>query len=111
MMITFELPDYATDLKYNKRTLMVRLGWQTAMRMHDIAILFAVLSFFVAYANGLPWRVSLGALIVLPLAVAQIWQMGRIQRGQPPQWNTLTWSALLLFGMTAYLEWMGYLFS
>lgn len=111
MMIIFSMPDYATDIKYNKRNLMVRVGWQTAMRIHDIAILFAALSFFGAYLSGLPWRVSLGTLIALPLGVAQIWQMGRIQRGQPPPWTTLTWSALLLFGLTAYLEWMGYVFS
>ena len=111
MMIIFSLPDYATDLKYDKRNLMVRVGWKTAMRMHDAAILFAALSFLVAYLSGLPWRVSLGTLIALPLGVAQIWQMGRIQRGQPPPWKTLTWSALLLFSMTAYLEWMGFVFS
>jgi 1,4-dihydroxy-2-naphthoate octaprenyltransferase len=111
MLIAFELPDYATDLKFDKRNLMVRLGWQTSMRVHDVAILFASLSFLVAYLNGLPWRVSLGTLIVLPLGIAQIWQMSRIQRGQPPHWTTLTWSAWLVFGVTAYLEWMGYLFS
>jgi 1,4-dihydroxy-2-naphthoate octaprenyltransferase len=111
MLITFELPDYATDLKFNKRNLMVRVGWQVAMRMHDIAILFAGLTFFGAYLSGLPWRVSLGTLIVLPLGLAQIWQMGQIKRGQPPRWTTLTWSALLLFGLTAYLEWMGFLLS
>lgn len=111
MMIVFSMPDYATDIKYDKRNLMVRTGWQTAMRMHDAAILFAALSFLVAYLSGLPWRVSLGTLIALPLGIAQIWQMSRIRRGQPPQWRTFTWSALLLFGMTAYLEWMGYVFS
>jgi 1,4-dihydroxy-2-naphthoate octaprenyltransferase len=111
MLITFELPDYATDLKFNKRTLMVRVGWQVAMRMHDAAILFAGLTFFGAYLSGLPWRVSLGTLIALPLGAAQIWQMGQIKRGQPPRWTILTWSALLLLGLTAYLEWMGYLLS
>jgi 1,4-dihydroxy-2-naphthoate octaprenyltransferase len=98
-------------LKFNKRTLMVRVGWQVAMRMHDAAILFAGLTFFGAYLSGLPWRVSLGTLIALPLGAAQIWQMGQIKRGQPPRWTILTWSALLLLGLTAYLEWMGYLLS
>jgi 1,4-dihydroxy-2-naphthoate octaprenyltransferase len=111
MMITFELPDYATDVKFNKRTLMVRVGWQSAMRIHDAAVIFAGLAFFGAYLSGLPWRVTLGTLIAVPLGIAQIWQMGRIKRGQPPNWTTLTWSGLLLFGMTAYLEWMGYIFS
>ncbi|TFH35071.1 MAG: prenyltransferase [Anaerolineales bacterium] len=111
MLITFTLPDYATDLKYNKRNLMVRIGWKTAMRMHDAALLFAGLSLLLAFLNGLPWRVSLGTLIVLPLGIAQIWQMARIQRGDPPPWATLTWGGLLLFGLTAYLEWVGFMLS
>jgi 1,4-dihydroxy-2-naphthoate octaprenyltransferase len=111
MIIAFELPDYASDLKFSKRTLMVRVGWQSAMRFHDYAIIFAGLAFLGAYLSGLPWRVSLGTLIALPLGIAQIWQMNRIKRGGSPNWNILAWSALLLFGLTAYLEWMGYIFS
>lgn len=111
MMIAFELPDYATDVKYEKRTLMVRVGWQTAMRMHDAAIIFAGLAFLGAYLSGLPWRVTLSTLIAVPLGIAQIWQMSRIRHGQPANWVIFTWSALLLFALTAYLEWMGYIFS
>ena len=111
MMIVLELPDYATDVKYEKQTLMVRVGWQTAMRMHDAAIVFAGLAFFAAYLSGLPWRVTLGTLIAVPLGIAQIWQMNRIKRGLAPNWRMLTLSAFLLFSLTTYLEWMGYLFS
>ncbi len=111
MMISFEIPDYASDLKYGKRTLMVRAGWQTAMRFHDAAILFAGLAFLGAYLSGFPWRVSLGTLIAVPLGIAQIWQMSRIRRGQPPNWKILTLNAMLVFGLTAYLEWMGFIFS
>lgn len=111
MMITFQLPDYASDVKYGKRTLMVRAGWQTAMRFHDGAILFAGLAFLVAYLSGFPWRVSLSTLIAVPLGIAQIWQMNRIRQGQSPNWKLLTWNGLLVFGLTAYLEWMGFVFS
>jgi 1,4-dihydroxy-2-naphthoate octaprenyltransferase len=111
MMLAFELPDYASDLKYEKRTLMVRLGWDTGMRMHDYAILFGVLSFIIAYLNGLPGRVGIGGLIVLPLALAQIWQVNRIRRGYRPNWRTFTLGALLLFGLSAYFIGLGFLLS
>lgn len=111
MMLAFELPDYASDVKYEKTTLMVRLGWQSGMRMHDYAILFGVLSFAVAYLNGLPGRVGIGALIVLPLALAQIWQMNRIRRGFPPNWRFFTLGALLLFGLSAYFITLGFILS
>lgn len=111
MMLVFELPDYATDLKYNKRTLMVRVGWDTGMRIHDYAILFGILSFIIAFVNGLPNRVALGGLIVLPLALAQIWQMNRIRNGYPPNWRVITLSSLLLFGLSAYFTALGFVLS
>jgi 1,4-dihydroxy-2-naphthoate octaprenyltransferase len=109
MIIVFELPDYATDVKYGKRNLMVRLGWSAAMRAHDVAIAFALISFAIAFSFGLPSRVSLGALIVVPLAGAQMWQLSRIRQGYPPKWTALTFSALALFAIAAYLELAGYL--
>jgi len=109
--IASEFADYASDLKRDRKTLMVRLGWETAMKLHDLAILFAILSFLTAYVLGLPDRVALGALISFPLAIAQIWQLNRIKAGLPPRWRTFTLSALALFAMTTYLELMGYSFS
>ena len=109
--IAFEFADYASDLKRDRQTLMVRLGWETAMKFHNLALLFAIISFLTAYVIGLPNRVALGALISFPLAIAQIWQLNRIKAGLPPRWRTFTLSALALFAMTTYLEMMGYIFS
>jgi len=111
MIIVFELPDYSSDLKYGKRNLMVRLGWSAAMRAHDVAIVFALISFAVAFSLGLPSRVSLSALIVLPLAAAQIWQLNRIRQGYPTKWTSLTFGALGLFVIAAYLELAGFLLT
>ncbi len=111
MIVVFELPDYAADVKHEKRTLMVRLGWSAAMRAHDVAVIFALISYAIAFSLGLPSRVGLGALIVVPLAAAQIWQLNRIRQGYPPKWTSLTFSALALFALAAYLELAGYLLS
>lgn len=109
MMLAFELPDFATDSKFGKKTLMVRIGWAAAMRLHDFAILFAIGSMVVAYSLGLPWRIALGSTIVLPLALAQLWQFSRIRNGYPPNWRMVTYTALALFAITAYLQAVGYL--
>lgn len=109
MMLAFELPDFATDSKFGKKTLMVRIGWAAAMRLHDFAILFAIGSLVVAYFLGLPWRIALGSTIVLPLALAQLWQFSRIRNGYPPNWRLITYTALALFAVTAYLQAVGYL--
>lgn len=111
MMLAFELPDYASDLKHNKRTLMIRAGWKTGMRLHDAAIALAGVSLVVAYFYGLPHRVVLGSLIALPLALAQLWQVERIRRGYPTRWLTLTFGAIGLFALTAYLIMVGFVLS
>jgi len=108
MMLAFELPDYATDLKNNKRTLMIRAGWETGMRLHDAAVVIAGISLVVTYFYGLP---VLGSLIALPLALAQIWQVERLRRGYPTRWLTFTLGALGLFALTSYLTLVGFILS
>jgi 1,4-dihydroxy-2-naphthoate octaprenyltransferase len=111
MMIVLQLPDYASDLKHDKHTLMVRLGWSTTMRLHDFAIIFAIIFLGVASFYTIPLRVALGSLIALPLALAQIWQMQRIRRGYPVRWRILTFSAVGLFSLAVYLQLIGYLYT
>jgi 1,4-dihydroxy-2-naphthoate octaprenyltransferase len=111
MIIVFELPDYPVDARYEKNNLLVRLGWQNAMRLHDLAIAFAFLSYLLAYLFGFPRRVSLGAVIVLPLALAQVWQMARLRSGFRPQWRTLTLVSLGVFALAIYMELVGFWLS
>lgn len=111
MIIAFELPDFETDARHGKNNLLVRLGWQNAMRLHDLAIVFAILCYILAYLSGFPRRVSLGAVIVLPLALAQMWQMARLRSGFRPQWRLQTFVAVGLFGLAVYMELVGFLLS
>ncbi len=111
MILAFETPDYGTDGRVGKRTLMVRLGWRPAMRLHDAALAFALAAMLFAGLNGAPQRVALGSLIALPLAAAQVWQMHRLRQGFRPQWRSLTAGGMALFALTAYLELVGYLLS
>ena len=102
MLLAFELPDYTTDLKFGKRTLMVRLGWQNGMGMHNILILSAFLVLMLARMFDYPWFATLAGLLTLPLGIFQIWQMRSIANGAKPNWNLLTIGALALFGSMAY---------
>jgi len=103
MLIAFSLPDYATDIKFDKRTLLVRMGWENGMRFHNYLILGAYLLLGLATFFGLPRFVALPAFLTLPLGVLQIWQMRRIAAGGPPNWTAVTLGALALFAATAYL--------
>ena len=103
MLIAFELPDYATDLKYEKRTLLIRLGWQNGMTLHNILIIFAFLLLLLARVFGYPRFALLAGLLSMPVGLFQIFQMRNIANGGKPNWNMLIIGAASLFVITAYL--------
>lgn len=103
MMIVFEFPDYLNDIKHDKSTLLVRIGWQRGMILHNILILSAFLFLGLAATFGLPLAIVLPAFIPIPLGLLQIWQMRRIGAGAKPNWTTMGFTAVVLFGSVAYL--------
>jgi 1,4-dihydroxy-2-naphthoate octaprenyltransferase len=103
MMIIFEFPDYLNDLKFEKNNLLVRVGWERGMVMHNLLIMTAYLLLGLAGIFGMPLAIVLPAFIPLPLGLLQIWQMRRIARGGRPNWTTMSFTALVLLGSTAYL--------
>jgi 1,4-dihydroxy-2-naphthoate octaprenyltransferase len=103
MYLAFELPDYATDIKLGRDTLMVRVGWEFGMRMHNYFILLAYLILGIALALGLPLSIGIPGLLTLPLGLFQIWYMNRIASGSKPNWNLLLFVATAVFGLTTYL--------
>lgn len=102
-MLSLEFPDYASDLKTEKRTLFVRLGWQNAIRLHHILVLSAYALFVAVLYLGLPLAIGLPPLFTLPLAALQIWYMNRIEMGIKPNWTALTLNGIAFTLAAAYL--------
>ena len=75
MMIVFEFPDYINDIKFDKFTLLVRVGWERGMILHNILILTAFFLLGLAAMFGLPLAIVMPAFIALPIGLLQIWQM------------------------------------
>lgn len=103
MMLAFEFPDYATDIRLGKRTLLVRMGWQRAVLLHNMLILFAYVTLGLAVILGLPFFIALPSLLTFPLGFLQIWQMRRIADGAKPNWTALALTGIALFTVVAYL--------
>lgn len=103
MLIALSLPDYLNDLKHEKRTFLIRLGWQGGMLVHNILILSSYLLVLAAWAFGMPTFAARAGLLSLPVGLFQIWQMRRIADGAPVNWNALTIGAAAQFILTAYL--------
>jgi 1,4-dihydroxy-2-naphthoate octaprenyltransferase len=103
MMVVFEFPDYAADIKYEKLNLLVRIGWERSITLHNMLILCAYLLLGLAMFFGLPIHIALPALFTLPLGLLEIWQLRRIAAGGKPNWNALGLNAIVLLGSMAYL--------
>lgn len=103
MLLALELPDYASDIKQGNKTILVRIGWQRGMQIHNILILGGFVILGLAIALGLPINVVWPVLFVLPIALYQIWMMNRIAEGAKPNWNLLLLVAISSFSLTAYI--------
>ncbi len=96
------LRHYFVDSRENRHTMLVRLGWQRGMTLHNALIAFAYVALAVSLVSGLPWRLTYPGLLSLPVAVFQIWQMNSIAGGAKPRWNLLGYTAMATIGLAAY---------
>ena len=108
MLLAFELPDFANDFKYGKRTIMIRLGWEKGMLLHNILIFTSYLLLVIAAFFGLPNFIWIPVMFTFPIGLIQFWQMRRIASGAKPNWNALTIIAISLFGLITYLMTFSY---
>ena len=110
-LLALSLPNYARDLKYAHKNLMVRMGWQTGMILHNVLILSAYALLVLSLFINLPFKIALPAIITMPLGIFQIWQVNRIAVGEKPHWRRLVVTAYALPLLLAYLFtaalWMG----
>lgn len=102
-MLAVSFPDYATDLKYGKRTFLVRAGWQNTMAVHNTLILLAFVVLASLWFFDFPRSILLPAYLSLPLGISQFWQMRVIGNGGRPNWKALTLNAAGLVGSLIFL--------
>jgi 1,4-dihydroxy-2-naphthoate octaprenyltransferase len=100
--IVMDFPAFASDSKYNRTSFLTRLGWERAIPMHHIFILFAYIFFAISLSLGLSFSLIWPAFLTLPFALFQIFQLRNISLGGPTNWMLLTATALAVFGLTAY---------
>lgn len=103
MIIGLEFSTYSRDLKYGNRGLIIRMGWQNAMNLHNILIACCYLLLSIAMIFNLPTFVGIPVLFTLPLGILLIWQMKRIADGKKPNWSVLKISWMVMSFTVVYL--------
>ncbi len=100
--IVMDFPAFASDTKYERNTLLTRLGWERVVPLHHLFILLAYLFFLSLPIFGIPLSLLWPAFLTLPFALFQIYQLRNLSLGAPTNWTLLTVTALSVFGLTAY---------
>jgi 1,4-dihydroxy-2-naphthoate octaprenyltransferase len=101
--LVLDFPAFADDLKYERLTLLTRLGWQRAIPLHHGLVAAAFFLLATAPFAGLSLAVLWPAFLALPFAALQILLLRNIGLGAPPLWKPLTVTAAALFALTTYL--------
>ena len=101
--LILDFPTFVVDEKYDRLTLLRRMGWQRAVPLHHGLVLGAYILLASALLFGLAWGLIWPSFLTLPFAILQIFWLRNISNGAKPIWNLLTVNALAVFGLTAYL--------
>jgi 1,4-dihydroxy-2-naphthoate octaprenyltransferase len=97
------LYEYVDDTKNLRKTLLIRLGWQMGMNLHNFLTLFAYLLLGIALLTGLPFAIGAPGLLTLPIGIYQVFQFQRVASGAKPNWKLITLISRVSPVITTYL--------
>lgn len=101
--LVVDFPAFAEDLKYERVTLLTRLGWQCTIPLHHGLVVATFFLLAIAPITGVSFTLLWPAFLALPFAVLQILLLRGIGLGARPLWKPLTSTAATLFALTTYL--------
>ncbi|HEY9077955.1 MAG TPA: prenyltransferase [Anaerolineaceae bacterium] len=102
VLMAISVQHYAADLKYGRRSLLVRLGWQRGFNLHHILILSAYILMGVSALIGLPWNLVWPPMLSLPVALFEIYLLIQISGGAKPRWRLLNYTSLATLFLVLY---------
>jgi len=103
MILVLRLKTYPDDIRKDRKTLLVRQGWQRGVYLHNLMVLSGFLLFGVALIFGMPFRLILPVFFTLPVAGYLIWYLSSLEDGAPVRWPLITLLSLVIFFLPVYL--------
>jgi 1,4-dihydroxy-2-naphthoate octaprenyltransferase len=101
-LIALSFQTFAQDRKFNRRTLLVSVGWERAVPLHNILIAATYFIFLASILLGFSFGLLWPAFLTLPFALLQIALLRNIALGNKPAWTPLTVTAIAVHGLTIY---------
>ncbi len=101
-IIAYELSTYASDIKNLNLTLLIRIGWENGMTLHNLLILFSFFVIVLAMIFGMPLPIALPTMSAMILGILQIWNMRKIAEGRKPNWRALIIGDFSLYALVIY---------
>ncbi len=106
--LLWDFPLYARQRRRGRRSLLMRLDWRLAFRLHNLALLTGFLLLALDGLLGLPWEVLWPCVVPLAAALVQVWLVHRVGEGARPLWPWLRANAWLIVVLTAYFLALGF---
>jgi 1,4-dihydroxy-2-naphthoate octaprenyltransferase len=103
MKVAVSLEYFAFDLKHATGSMVVLMGWQHAMTLHNLSILLGFLLVGGFVLLKLSWALAWPIFLALPLGILEIILVQRIADGAKPRWWMLRLAAVSTFAVMAYL--------
>ena len=101
--LVLDFPSFADDIKYERLTLLTRLGWQRVVPFHHGLVLLAFALLAGASFSGVAIALLWPAFLAFPFAILQILLLRNIANGARPLWRPLKILAATLLALTIYL--------
>ena len=101
-LLALSLQSYLDDMKLHRQTMMLRLGWQRGIGLHNILVGSAYILLAFSIIAGLPFRLGFPAFLSLPVSIFQILQINSIAGGAKPRWRILAITAIASVGLAVY---------
>ena len=100
--VALAFPRYSHDLSKKFHSLLIQIGWQRGIFLHDILIIFGFLILGIFGLIGLPWVLLWPTMTVSLIGIFEIILLHRIGNGEKPNWKLLRLVAHGLFGLSSY---------
>jgi len=101
-LLALNFQSFASDQKYGRNSLLIRLTWQRSIPLHHILILVAYILLAAAPLLGFPWAITWPVLLTIPLGLLQIFWLNRISVGGRPVWPFFYALSASVFGLAMY---------